>query len=124
MQIGAGKRDRRITVKASPASAPAAALDDFGQPVSAATGADTWTDRGSFWAAFMPVRDGEAWGAGQVEFRQAARFTVQYCAAAAAIEARDRLILDGLAWSIVGVKEIGRRRLIEITAEKTDAAAR
>ena len=69
------------------------------------------------WADMKAVKDDEAWRAGQVESAAQARFTVRWEAQAALVTGTSRLTYDGEAWEVLGVKELGRRAYLEITAE-------
>lgn len=105
---GAGALDRRITLQQA-----STVKNDFGEDIS------TWgaLPNGEVWASYWPVSDGEKWRAGMVESRQIARFTIRYSTAVSAIGGENRLQFEGGTWSITGVKEIGRREFLEITAE-------
>ncbi|MCI5095776.1 MAG: head-tail adaptor protein [Rhodobacteraceae bacterium] len=67
-------------------------------------------------ASYSPVSDGERFRSGQVEAVSVARFVVRWSATSAAITGEDRLRFEGEDWEVSGIKEIGRRRWIEITA--------
>lgn len=101
-----GKMDRRIVIQRSTSTE-----DGFGGPVL------TWATLATVWAQFWPVSDGEKWRAGMVESREIARFTIRYSSLVAGVTSRDRISFGG-TWGITGVKEIGRREYLEITAEK------
>lgn len=70
------------------------------------------------WAKHSPVSDGERLRAGKSEAVSVSRFVVRYGAYSASITHQDRLSHDSAEWRIVGIKELGRRRWIEFTAEK------
>lgn len=117
---GAGELDRRVTFRRHPA-APAAALDEFGQPVGIEDDPGTWTEIAQAWAKVTPMRDAERLRAGQVEARSAAWFVVRWTADLAAVTARDVIEHAGVTWTIGGIKELGRRAFLEFTAELSDA---
>lgn len=108
MAIKAGDLDRVVRIERA-----SVAVNAFGEDVL------SWAELASVWAAYWPVSDGEKWRAGMVESRRIARFTIRYSAAVADVGGEDRLVHGGAVWSITGVKEIGRRRWLEITAEVT-----
>lgn len=97
--------DRRITLRRATTAANA-----FNEPVY------TWADLATVWAAFQPVNDSERLRAGESLAMRQARFTVRYSATTATVDPRDRLTYGGHEWDINGVKEVGRRMFIEITA--------
>ena len=68
------------------------------------------------WAARRFVRDAERYAANTVGVDAVVRFTVRYSAFTDSLTHSDRLICEGQVYGIVGMKEIGRRRWIEITA--------
>lgn len=103
--MNAGALDRRIRFRR------ATLADDGLEQV------ETWANHGSpVWAAYVPVRDSERWAAGQMQATRMARFTVRWSSLTAGIDAKDRLTFDGRDWSIVGLKQLGRREYLEITA--------
>jgi head-tail adaptor len=67
-------------------------------------------------ASHSPVSDGERLRSGQVEAVSVARFVIRWSVIAATITGEDRLRFAGADWSISGIKEIGRKRWLEITA--------
>jgi SPP1 family predicted phage head-tail adaptor len=76
-----------------------------------------WSKLKTVWAIRSDVSDGEKWRSGQMSATRLSRFIIRYDAALADLDARDRLLLDGGIWGIVGVKVVERRALLEITAE-------
>ncbi len=106
----AGSLDRRVEIQR-------ATLADNGLEE-----VPSWAELTTVWANFWPVSDGEKWRAGVVEGREIARFTIRYSDDAADVTGADRLVFEGRAWGITGVKEIGRKRWLEITAEVADEA--
>ncbi|WP_434096016.1 head-tail adaptor protein [Thioclava kandeliae] len=78
---------------------------------------ETWADLGSpVWASRRDVSDGEKAAAGGVFSTVSARFQIRSSTFSRGITAKDMLTCDGREWEIVGIKEIGRRDRIEITA--------
>jgi SPP1 family predicted phage head-tail adaptor len=79
--------------------------------------AEAWLDHGSpVWAAKADVSDGERWRAGEVAAHITTRFRVRWSLFMAGITPKDRLTCEGREYDISGLKEIGRREGIEITA--------
>lgn len=78
---------------------------------------ETWADHGAaVWASRKDVRDSERMDMGQTIAVTVSRFTVRSSALTRGIGARDRFTCDGREWDILGIKEIGRRDRLEITA--------
>lgn len=102
----AARLDRRVQFRRS-------ALSDDGFT----SGAEAWADHGGTISAQRnDISDGERWRAGEVGASITARFTVRSSGFTRAITPKDRLICDGREYDIVGIKEIGRNRFLEITA--------
>lgn len=102
----AGDLDRRVQFHR-------AALTDDGYTAAA----ETWADLGSpVWASKADISDGERWRAGEVQAHITTRFRVRWSAFSAGITPKDRLVCGGVTYDISGIKEIGRRELLEITA--------
>jgi SPP1 family predicted phage head-tail adaptor len=101
----AGKLDRRVQFRRF------TLIDDgFAQ-------VESWVDYGSaVWAERRLVSDREQVAAAQVAARITARFVVRWSDLTGAITPKDRLICEGREYDITGVKEIGRREGVEITA--------
>lgn len=109
----AGALDRRISILRS------TPVDDGMQ-----------TTAGEFAAAFSRaasvewVRDGEKFAAGETQASVAVRFQVRWDSDTATIDVRDRVAFEGRTFEVVGVKEIGRREGLEISASaRAEAAA-
>jgi len=76
-----------------------------------------WANHGDpVWAQLTHVSDSEKWQAAQVQAVVTARIRLRWSAFAADITPLDRIICEGLDYNITGIKEIGRRKAIEITA--------
>jgi len=101
----AGRLDRRIVIQRAISSA-----DAFNQPV------ETFSTLATVWAEAIPVNDGERMKAGQTLADKMIRFTIRYSSTVDNVDPRDRIVFDGRTYDIAGVKEIGRREGLEITA--------
>lgn len=103
--MAAGTLDRRLQFQRF------TAVDDGLQMVEA------WADHGSpIWAARKDVSDGERAAAGWIEATSVARFTVRSSSFTRGLSPKDRLITDGREYHIQGIKELGRKDWLEITA--------
>ena len=79
--------------------------------------AESWANHGApVFASREDISDGERWRAGEVAAHVTTRFVVRYSAFAADINPSDRLNLEGREYDIFGIKQIDRKRWIEITA--------
>lgn len=67
-------------------------------------------------ASKLDISDGERWRAGEVQAHVTARFQVHASAFARGLTPKDRLICEGVTYDISGIKEVGRRDMLEITA--------
>lgn len=101
----AGKFDRRIAVQRA-----SKAADAFNEQI------ETWATLTTVWASAIPISDGERARAGEVFSSINMRFQIRYSTTVAALDTRDRIVFDGRTYDIAGVKELGRRRGLEITA--------
>lgn len=82
---------------------------------------ETWANYGAaIWGARTLLTDGERWRAQAVQATATARFTVRWSAFAAGITTKDRIVCEGQTFDITGIKEIGRRAFLEITAARID----
>lgn len=70
------------------------------------------------WAARRFISDRERYAASTVGVDAVARFTVRYSSFSAGITHADRVECEGSIYGITGIKEIGRREWIEITASE------
>jgi SPP1 family predicted phage head-tail adaptor len=101
----AGRLDRRISIlRATPAA------DEFNEQV------ETWGTLAVVWAHATPVMDAERQRAGETLASKSYRFTIRYSSQVADVDPRDRVTFDGRTYDVQGVKEIGRREGLEITA--------
>lgn len=102
---GAGDLDRRVQFRR------ATLVDDGFQEV------ETWDNHGSpVWASKTDVSDGERWRAGEVGASITSRFVVRSSTFSRDLTPKDRLVCEGREYDITGIKEIGRRDRLEITA--------
>lgn len=100
-----GKLDRRIQFRRY-------ALSDDGF-----TQVEAWANHGSpVSASKKDISDQERWRAGEIAAHISCRFVVRSSAFARDITPKDRLVHDGTEYDISGIKEIGRRDRLEITA--------
>lgn len=103
--MNAGDLDRRITLRRKTET-------NTGLGVTM-----TWADLGTVWASRKDVSDGEKMAAGGVMATLAARFVVRSSTLTRGLTPKDALIEGGKTFQIMGVKEMGRRDFLEITAE-------
>jgi len=101
----AGKLDRYIDIERATLS-----NDDFNAPTQA------WGLLKRVPARVMSISDGERFRAGETFSSISTRFQISYTVAVANLDTRDRVTYEGRTYDIVGVKEIGRREGLEITA--------
>jgi head-tail adaptor len=62
------------------------------------------------------ISDGERWRAGEVQAHITTRFQVRWSAFTAGLTPKDRLSTEGRTYDIFGIKELDRRRTLEISA--------
>lgn len=103
--MDAGRLDRRITLKRATSTANA-----FNEAV------ETWSSLATVWASVVPISDSERMRAGETLAAKKSRFTIRWSSTVADVDPRDRLTFDGRDYDINGVKEVGRREYLEITA--------
>jgi SPP1 family predicted phage head-tail adaptor len=103
--VGAGDLDRRVQFRRA-----AIADNGIGKTL-------TFADHGTpVWASKRDVSDGEKYRAAEVQAVVTTRFVVRWSSFTAGITPKDRLVCGGREYEISGVKEIGRREFVEITA--------
>jgi SPP1 family predicted phage head-tail adaptor len=100
-----GPLDRRVTIKRATTTA-----NSFGE------GVKTWATLATVWASQSPVSDAERVQSGQITADAQMRFRIRYSRAVADVNPKDRLEIGGKVFEIWGVKEIGRREGLEISA--------
>lgn len=98
----AGKLDRLVTLQRATVT-----TDAFGAEVQ------TWADRATVSASAEPISDGERWRAAEVGATVTMRFQIRW---GIGVLVTDRLLYEGRAYEIVGVKELERRAGVEISA--------
>lgn len=101
----AGELDRRLTLRRRTVEANAANED-----------VETFIDLATVWASKKDVSDGERVAAMQVGSEITTRFQIRWSADWSDLNPKDRCACEGREFEVVGVKEIGRREGIEITA--------
>jgi SPP1 family predicted phage head-tail adaptor len=102
---GAGDLDRRIQFRRATVSAGALGA------------VETWADHGApVWASKKDLSDGERWRASEVQAHVTTRFVIRSSEFSRDLTPKDRLICEGREYDITGIKEIGRRDMLEITA--------
>lgn len=107
----AGKLDRRLDILR-------AALTDDGF----SSGPGTPAVIGTVWASKQDVSDGERFKNGTTDAGITTRFQVRWSSLTAGILSSDTVRCEGRTYGVVGIKEIGRREGLEITARAEDLA--
>lgn len=103
--MNAGKLDRRLQLRRATLS------HDGLQNV------ETWADLGAaVWGARKDVSDGERAVAGWLEATTVARFVVRSSELTRGLTPKDRIKTEGRDYDILGIKDLGRRTFLEITA--------
>lgn len=97
--------DRRVAI-----SRRSSTLNDFNEPV------DSWSTLATVWASVVPISDGERLRAGETLAQKSSRFTIRWSATVDGVDPRDRIVFDGSTYDIQGVKKLGRKQFLEITA--------
>lgn len=110
-RIDPAEFDRRIAIMRA-----VERLDDVGKPITDGE-PETVCEA---WAKFLPVSDGEKLTHKHVS-ELTARFTIRLSNTASGIKSSDKLVFDEKIFGIFGIKEIGRRQYIEITAGAHEA---
>lgn len=77
---------------------------------------ETWGTLATRRASYQPVSDGERSQAAEVAAVIDCRFQIRWSADVASLSPKDRLTFEGRVFDIRGVKEIGRRQGLEISA--------
>ncbi len=101
----AGALDRRVTLRR--ATEAANTLNERVQ---------TWADLATVWGSKADVSDGERVRAQAIGSSITTRFQVRYSSISATLAPKDRVVCEGREYEVTGVKEIGRRVGVEITA--------
>lgn len=100
------KLDRKITLQRATRT----------QSSSSGETIETWGTLATVWASRRDVSDAERVAAAQVAATISTRFQIRWGSTWASLNPKDRLVSDGRVYDIVGVKEIGRRDGLEISA--------
>jgi SPP1 family predicted phage head-tail adaptor len=103
--MDAGRLDRRIVIQRATTTA-----NSFNEPIS------TWATLATVWAKAEPVSDGERQRSGETLADKKYRFTIRWSYDVSEVDPRDRVVFDGRTYDVSGVKEMGRREFIELTA--------
>lgn len=100
-----GKLDRRILLQRYGIS-----YNADNEPI------EGFTDLATVWASVQYASDGEKARAGAVAATVSVRFQIRWSTAVSTVNPKDRVAYDGKVFDIVGVKELGRREGLEISA--------
>lgn len=102
----AGPRNRRVVIQRATVT----------QDPGSGENVETWATLATEWAEMTPLSDSERVKAAEVSAEITTRFRVAWKSSLSTINPKDRLTFDGKTWDIWGVKEIGFREGLEITA--------
>jgi SPP1 family predicted phage head-tail adaptor len=108
-QVQAGKLDRRIVIQQCTTS-----LNAMREPV------ESYATLATVYAEFNAVDVGEGQGADSTQARANSKFTIRY---RTDITEKDRIVHDSRTYKILGIREMGRRELLEISAAFIEGAA-
>lgn len=100
-----GEYDRRIKLERYGLT-----RNEFNEPI------EGWAELSTVWASKKDVSDTERLRSAEVGSIITTRFAIRWSKKVPDLNTKDRLQLNGLIYNIVGVKELGRREGIEITA--------
>ncbi len=103
--MAGGRLDRMITIERSTSTK---------SPLGGQS--KTWPEYMKAWASVAPVSDGERFRADAASATITDRFVINWNAKAELITAKDRINYGGRHYDIHGLKEIGRRHRLEISA--------
>lgn len=108
----AGRLDRRVDILRASIT-----TGEYGEEEKA------WPTLATRWASKADVSDGEKLRAQAVGATLTTRFQVRFDSVTSTLTAEDRIRCEGRDYDLVGVKEIGRREGLELTAvSRADAA--
>lgn len=80
-----------------------------------------WAEDGpTVWAEKLEISDGERARQSGQEAAATTRFRIRWSAAVAGLNPKDRVVCEGRTYDVVGVKELGRREGLEITAMRRE----
>lgn len=77
---------------------------------------ETWAELFKVWAKVAPISDSERSQAAQKGVISTDRFNIRWSVSAATIKHNDRINYGGVPYDIQAIKEIGRRKALELTA--------
>lgn len=103
--LRAGNLNRRLTLLR-----PTLAPNGFGESV------ETFAATATVWASYEPLSDAEQRRAAEVGATMTARFQIRLSSQVVDCDPTWRATCDGRSFDIVGVKEIGLREGLEISA--------
>lgn len=103
--LRAGQLNRRLSL-----SRPTLTPNGFGEEV------ETLTEVATVWASYEPLSDAEQRRAAEVGATMTARFQIRLSSQVADCDPTWRATFNGRPFDIVGVKEIGLREGLEISA--------
>lgn len=101
----AGARDRRIRIERANIT-----KNSLNEDIT------SWALVAQPWAEKLDISDGERVRAKEVAANISTRFRVLWTPRLAEVTPRDRIILAARIYEIVGIKEVGTRDVLEITA--------
>lgn len=101
----AGKRDRRVTLERYGET-----RDEWNNPIMG------WTTLSRVWASKTDASDTERLRAAEVGSTLTTRFVIRWSKKVSDLNTKDRLTCEGIEYGIIGVKALGRREYLEITA--------
>lgn len=103
--MDAGKLDRRVTLERFTET-----RDELNNPILG------WAVLTRVWGAKTDVSDTERYRSSEIGTTLTTRFVIRWSNKVKDVNSRDRLTCEGEVFNIIGVKEIGRRQHLEITA--------
>lgn len=104
-RITAGKLDRKITIQRA-----TYARNDFGEQVP------TWATLATVRCEAKPVSDSERVKSREVSAEISMRFTIRWNSTVSTVNPKDQIVFEGDTFDIVGVKFIGFREGLEVSA--------
>lgn len=100
------KLDREITLERFTATQDEGSGEDI----------QVWAPIATVWASKRDISDGEKFAASEVVAEMSTRFQIRWDQSWSDLNPKDRVVYEGRIYGIVGVKELGRRDGLEITA--------
>lgn len=105
MGLAAGDLDRRLRIERAVLT-----RDGFGEEIA------VWGLLAGVWAGKRDVSDRERIASAEVAAEITTRFVIRWSPDVADVNPKDRIVFDGRIFDISGVKEIGRREGLEVSA--------